>query len=148
MIYLDTNIFLRFFVKPTDPEGQRRSKIAETLIRRVANNEVNATITEVVLHELAYTLGSRKQYGKSPEFVHSRLKFIVELPGLRLSRDDRYCYGRALELLEQLPKIEFSDAILAARTEYRDSELATFDRHFDAIDSVRKWNPDPTETTE
>lgn len=148
MIFLDTNVFLRFLVHSSEPENQLRSSISKSLIHRIARNELEATTTEVVLHEVAYILGSKQQYGLPSETVLSSLKFIVELPGIRLHRDDRYCFGRAFELLEQFPEIEFSDAVVAARSEYRDSELATFDRHFDAIVSVKKWDPASIELEE
>jgi predicted nucleic acid-binding protein len=48
---------------------------------------------------------------------------------------------RALDLWEQHPVLEFSDAVIAARCERGGHELATFDGHFDRVASVRKWSP-------
>jgi predicted nucleic acid-binding protein len=138
-MFLDANIFLRFFTQSPDPKNQRRSDIAKVLIGAVSRGEVLATTSEVVLHEVAFVLGSKNQYGLKTDEILDCLKFAVRLNGLRFSREDRWCYERALEILESHPRIQFSDAVIAARCEHREHTLATFDKHFSRFDSLQLW---------
>lgn len=140
MIFLDANIFLRFFTQSPDPENQRRGEIAKALIGAISRGEIHATTSEVVLHEVEYVLGSDKQYGLTKAQILDCLKFAIGLSGLRFSREDRWCYERALEMLEAYPPLRLSDSIIAARCEYHEHILATFDTHFDRVDSVQRWN--------
>ena len=73
------------------------------------------------------------------------LRDFMALSGLWLPDPDRGFFVRALDLWEEHPKLEFSDAVIAARCEQHDLDLASFDRHFDQLDHLRRWSPPPTD---
>ena len=61
MIFLDTNIILRAVTVPSTLQDQQRQLLARDLLERVGTGEVAATVSEVVLHEIAYNLVSPRQ---------------------------------------------------------------------------------------
>lgn len=74
------------------------------------------------------------------------LRDFMALSGLSVPDPDRALFNRAFDLWEAHPKLEFSDAVIAARCEHGDFELASFDRHFDRLDHLRRWQPTLTDT--
>lgn len=145
MIFLDTNIVLRAVTTPHTLQDQQRQLLALDFLERVGADEVAATVSEVVLHEIAFNLVSPRQYGLSVTNAIEILRDFMALPGLWLPEPDRELFKRALDLWEEHPKLEFSDAVIAACCEQDDLELASFDRHFDRLDHLRRWSPPPTE---
>jgi predicted nucleic acid-binding protein len=141
VIFLDTNIILRAVTTPRTPQDQRRQQQALDLLERVGKDEVSATASEVVLHEIATNLISPRQYGLSAGSAIEILRDFLALAGLYFPGDDEVVYVRALDLWEAHPKLEFSDAVIAARCERNDLELASFDRHFDRLPGLRRWIP-------
>jgi len=142
VIFIDANILLRHFTEAETPADLPRKAVARELCRRMEAGEVSVTTSEIVLHEVCYILTSRRHYGQSSSEVILAIRTVLQWPGFVLPANERALFVRALDLWEQHPKLEFSDAVIAARCERGDHELATFDRHFDAIESVRKWSPE------
>lgn len=147
MIFLDANIFLRHFEAPSSPDSTSSKETARHLMASIANDDVQATTSEVVLHEVCFILRSKHHYARQPEEIIGRMRVILGFPALVFPNDDKVVYLRALELWEQHPKLEFSDSVIAARCERAGHELATFDGHFDAIPSLKRWNPDAKPST-
>jgi len=147
VIFLDANVFLRHLTPPGTKEDVTRKAIARYLFERLASGELIATTSEVVIHEVCYVLSSPRQYGRSAAEIVPALLALLQLPGFRLTQADREVYVRAFELWNELPKLEFSDSVIAARCERAGHNLATFDGHFAAISSRSLWNPEPNATT-
>jgi len=141
MIFVDTNVFLRYFNGPGTPETKEWYTIAEALIQAAEGGETEITISEVVLHEVAFVLGSKKHYNLPVSEIAERLASILQMPGLILPPGDMQIYLRAVAIYSANPKLQFSDSVIAARAEHLGAELATFDKRLAKLDIVTRWQP-------
>jgi predicted nucleic acid-binding protein len=139
VIFLDTNIFLRFLVQGQSPPNQARHDVAAALFEAIERGDEQATTSEAVLAEVAFVLASKRQYHLSPETIAAYLGPIIRLPGLHLPRGRKRLYLRALDIWVTKPRLGFVDALTAATVEESDVRLATFDRDFSALPGVRLW---------
>ena len=146
MIFLDTNIFLRFLMPGTDEQSVARRAIADSIFAAAERDELKVTTTEVVLHELCYVLASKKQYGLPASEIAEILATLLRLPGFTLPPGDRRIYLRALDIYVADPKLEFADAIAAARVERLGIPLATFDDRLGRLPSITRWEPPASPT--
>lgn len=141
MIFLDANIFLRYLTEPTTPASERMAEDAQALFQAVRRGEETVTTTEVVLHEVVYILASKAHYHRSMTDVASDLAPILRLRGFKLPRGMKALYLRGLGLASSYPNLGFADALVAAHVERLGISLATFDRDFDALPFVTRWQP-------
>jgi predicted nucleic acid-binding protein len=141
VIFVDTNVFLRSFDGPGTPQETKWYEAAEALFEAAARGEEEVTTSEVVLHEVAYVLGSSKHYKLPATEIARYLRSIIQLPGLKLPRGDNRLYLRAIDIYSANPKLEFSDSIIAARAERLGASLATFDERLAKLDIVTRWQP-------
>ncbi len=141
MIFVDTNIFLRYLTRSDDPHVQEMERLAAKLIDDVDRGIETITTSEVVLHETAYVLTSDRQYKLDHRTVAEVLRTIVSLPGMRLARGEKSLFLRAIEIFGDVPGIGMADAIIAARSERLGIPLATFDRRLAALPFVESWFP-------
>ena len=144
MIFLDANIFLRHLVAPTIPATEMMQEIASALFAAVERGEEEITTSEVVLHEVCYVLESKSHYGLPPETIVGYLAPILRLGGFKLPRGDKQIYLRALEIFVANPKLQFSDSVIAARSEHQNVPLATFDEALGRLPSLTRWLPSKT----
>jgi predicted nucleic acid-binding protein len=139
MIYLDSNVLLRYFILEPEPHLARLHRQSTTLLDSVRNGELEATISEVVLHEVASVLTSPRLYRVSRIDAAEYLATFVNLPGLRLARGDRSLFLRAIELFGRHSAISMADALIVARAERQQIPLATFDRALDRLPYAESW---------
>lgn len=142
MIFLDANIFLRFLAEPSTPGLQQLANRAYSLLAKVKSGDLDATTSEVVIHEVCFILRSRKHYGGTVDEVTQKVGSVLAWPGLTFPGSDKAIYLRALELWSQHPKLGFADSVIAARCERAGHELATFDRHFADLPFLHLWQPE------
>lgn len=147
MIFLDTNVILRYLTRSNDPVVQVMERQAAALFDAVERGETLVTTSEVVFHEAAYILMSNSHYGLERTRVAGYLSALLELGGLRLPRGERGILHRALELFENSRGLEMADCLVAARSERLAIPLASFDRSLAALPSVEAWDP-PVELVE
>ncbi|MGH2550839.1 MAG: type II toxin-antitoxin system VapC family toxin [Thermomicrobiales bacterium] len=117
-----------------------RGERAGRLFRAIERGEIEATTSEVVVHEVIFVLSSRRQYGWEMEEVVPRVRHLLNLRGMRFSSENLNNYNLALNLLLQMPVLEFADAIIAIRTIEGGHTLATLDSHFDRVDELPTWD--------
>jgi predicted nucleic acid-binding protein len=60
MIFLDANFLIRYSTQPETPEEAAMTTTASLLFDAIDRGEEEATTSEVVLHEVAYILASKK----------------------------------------------------------------------------------------
>jgi predicted nucleic acid-binding protein len=145
VIFLDANILLRYLA-PADSEALRRMRsTARSLLLRLEAGEIEATTSEVVLHEICYVLTSPKQYGIPVEQAIAAIEPILRLRAIRFPPGDAEIYLRALQIWKRNPKLEFSDSVIAARCEANGWQLATFDRVLGSLPEVDRWQPNARE---
>jgi predicted nucleic acid-binding protein len=141
MIFIDANVFLRFFAPPDTPESVTMQTVARSLIEAAVRGEEDVTTSEVVLHEVAYILTAKKHYGLPVTDVIAYLASIIQMPGMKLARGEESIYLRALDILAANPRLEFSDSVIAARTERLGVPLATFDEALAKLPFISRWQP-------
>lgn len=141
MIFLDTNVVLRYLTRSNDPVVQAMEQRAAALFEAVERGEELVTTSEVVFHEVAYILMSKSHYGLERPLVAGYLNALLALGGLRLPRGERSIIHRALELFENNSRLDLADCLVAARSERLSIPLATFDRKLAALPIIEPWNP-------
>lgn len=125
-IFVDANVFLRFFTR--DDEGQHGR--AAKLLRNAAAGKVALVTGPPVLFEIAGTLSSA--YGQPVEKVLEALSAIAAMPGLRLL--DGKVVLDAIALARRTGA-EFADSyIVASAANAGAGEIASFNRrHFERL---------------
>jgi predicted nucleic acid-binding protein len=144
MIFLDANVFLRYLAPSSSPATAVMKDIARELFASVRRGEQEATTSEVVIHEVCYVLQSSSHYRMKTATVVEYLQPLIAMPGMSFPGTDKRIYLRALELLLDYPKLEFSDAVIAARAEWQGVPLATFDSYLASMPFVTPWVPSST----
>lgn len=145
MIFLDTNIFIRFFAPSTSEVTERMKREAHELFAAIKRGAVEATTSEVVLHEVCYVLRSRRQYGLEVARVVSSLQPLLGLAGMTFPGRDLEIYIQALEWMGAFPQLSFADAVIAVRGQSIGAELATYDEYLASMPFVTRWVPTPAE---
>ncbi|CAN5628323.1 hypothetical protein BH09CHL1_BH09CHL1_12850 [soil metagenome] len=142
MIFLDSNVFLRFLTySDSVPKiDQLRGELAERLFRSIERGEIEATTSEVVLHEVIFVLTSPRQYGWEVSEAVPRVRYLLNLRGMRFSSENLNSYNLAMDLLVRKPVLEFADAVIAIRAMEGGHTLATFDSHFKNVDLLSTWD--------
>jgi predicted nucleic acid-binding protein len=144
VIFLDTNIIVRYLVQPATPELRAMAEAAKALFTAVERGEEEITTTEVVLHEAAYVLASKAHYGLPVADIVAALATILRLPGFRLPRGEKRRFLHALDLWAIYPTLGYADALVATTARLRGAALATFDQDFDRIPGLALWKPGRT----
>lgn len=142
MIFLDTNIFLRFLVAPVTAQDRIWHAQATSLMKAIRTGSIHATSSEVVIHEVCHVLGSKRQYGMQPSDIVDLMRTVLSFAGMRFEGEQGVVILRALALWAEYPKLGFADSVIAARCERAGHELATFDRHFRDLRSLQIWQPE------
>jgi len=122
-VFVDTNMFLRFF---TDDDSGQSAK-AEKLFHDAAKGKLRLVTGPPVLFEMAWTL--KRSYGVAPDQILTLLEAVAAMPGLDLLDDVTVRLGLTLAREHHM---DFADAYIAATVQVeRLGALATFNaRHF------------------
>ncbi|MDQ3541690.1 MAG: type II toxin-antitoxin system VapC family toxin [Chloroflexota bacterium] len=146
MIFLDVNVFLRYLAPSSSPATIVMKEVAQGLFASVRRGELEATTSEVVIHEVCYVLQSASHYRMETASVVEYLQPLIAMSGMIFPGADKRIYLRALDLLLNHPKLEFSDAVIAARAEWQGVPLATFDEYLAGMPFVTRWVPSSRST--
>lgn len=141
MIFVDTNVFLRFLVGAELASDEAMTAVARRLFEQVVDGQQTITTNEVVLHEVAYLLTSKGHYGVPAEDVIARLWSLLKLPNLRMEAGRKHRCLRAVDLWSRDHRLGFADALIAVTAIDEGIPLATFDRHFDRLPGLDRWQP-------
>ena len=136
MIFVDANYIVRFLAEPVTEADRVMEADASVLFERVERGEVEITTSEAVLAEVAFILSAPRHFGLSAAEVSTRLRALIQSPGLRLPQ--KRLYLRALDVYATTPRIGFVDALTVAYVEHHGLELPSFDRHFDRFPALRR----------
>lgn len=125
-VFVDTNIFLRFFTR--DDEGQHRRAVQ--LLKSAAAGKVSLVTGPPVMFEVAWALASA--YEQPRDRVLDALEAIAATPGLRLL--DAKVVGQAIALARRTGT-DFADSYIAASAAISGAAgIATFNRrHFERL---------------
>ena len=137
MRFLDTNIIIRYLTR----DDEVKARACYELFRQVEQGEEELFTCEAVVAEVTYVLSSRRSpYQLSHEEIQSRLLPILTLRGLRFPQKG-VCI-RALDLFASAPFLDFEDALAVAHMERLGmTEIVSYDRDFDRVAGVRRFEP-------
>lgn len=127
MIVIDTNIILASIRQPVTVADQDHHSRATQLLGQIAAGTTQALVPEIVLHECFYVLVMRDGQLSVDDFC-SLFRRFLDWPGWAMGTLEMDIFMHALDIVQAHPKLEFSDAVIAARAEVHDAELATFDQ--------------------
>ena len=133
--FLDTNIFLRHLLGDV-PEQSRR---ATAYFHAIEQGVARARISDIVVFEVVFTL--ERGYRRSKAEIRSALLPLLELPGIVLPGKRKFREVFRLYIDKNIP---FADAYHAAMMrKLALSEVVSFDRDFNRIETVQRVEPDP-----
>lgn len=144
MIYLDANIMLLAVTQANDPVVRLMNEHAKRLMRQVERDEVAVTTCDAVIAEVAYVLTSRANFNLPAADAAQRIASLVRLRGFKLH--DKGAVLSALDMWQSNARLGFVDALIASHARNLNAELATFDRHFDNLPGIVRWQPDADES--
>ncbi len=128
-IFVDTNVFLRFFVADVDDLYER----ARRLFERSEKGEVNLTTSELVIAEIIWVLES--YYGFSKSEIYEVIKTLLNTRGLKIMNSRIIQKAIELYMSENIDFIDAYNGSLITIKSY--GKVATFDRkHFNRIDNI------------
>ena len=134
-IFLDTNIFLRHLLNDVPAQ----SRAARQLITAVEQGALVAWTSPLVIAEIVFVLENPKTHNVDRPTLRDQLLPLLALSHLKLER--KRLYPRVFELYVSSP-IDYVDAYHAALLEhYKQHELYSFDRDFDAIAGLTRLEP-------
>ena len=139
LIFLDTNILIRAFIRPSTQDEHDQHSIASGLLGQIAHDEVQATVSEIVIQQTLYFLAGNNWYRQTVDVAVGYIRSILLLPGLRMNADDLAIIRHALVLWEQRPSLGFPDCLIASRCLRYEYDLATFDRNLRKLPDLTIW---------
>lgn len=138
-VLIDTNVVVDYlYSRNTDPLNPLQTR-AVSLFTNLELGLQTGILPEVVIHECYLVTVLRNERLSSSEFC-GVFDEILSWPCWLMDSFEIGVYGRALDYLDQYPKLEFSDAVIAARAEAWGAELATFDRDLLAVYDGPVWS--------
>ncbi|OIO16168.1 MAG: hypothetical protein COX44_03255 [Candidatus Portnoybacteria bacterium CG23_combo_of_CG06-09_8_20_14_all_37_13] len=135
MIYfLDTNIFIRFFVK----EDKTTFDNCFHLLKLIESNKINAYISSIILAEVAWTFNRPYKFSRTKIAKH--LKSIIALKNLKFA--DNMNLIRAIELYSKY-NIKFVDCLIASDENLfnKKAVLISYDKDFDKL-PIKRIEPE------
>jgi predicted nucleic acid-binding protein len=139
IVFLDANFIIRALLDPPTAADRAMAEQANELLRLAADARRTVTTSEAVIAEVAHILSSPDVYRMPPGDMATTLKPVLALPGMLLA--SKYLYVRALDIWSSRPRLGFVDALTVAYAERGDVELATFDRDFEGLPGITRYQP-------
>lgn len=112
---------------------------AADLFRRAERGEVEVTTSDAVIAEVAFILTARTHYQLAVSDAAGRLEKLMQLRGVKLP--EKRVTLRSLAFWESHPNLGYVDALTATYAQQPGIELATFDKDFDSISGITRWEP-------
>ncbi len=131
-VFVDTNVFLRFFVRDDESLYQK----ARELFEKAERGDAKLETSDLVIAEIVWVLESYYNFSK-PE-VKEVVETILETKNLKVANHSRV--KEAIDLYF-LGKMDFIDAYNIAYVKAKDfKKVATFDiKHFKNIEGVTNF---------
>ena len=130
MIFLDTNIFIRYF----EQEDTNESAKSEELFRKIIDGEMICFTNTMVISEIVWVL--EKYYGWDKQEVCDNLECILHTPNIKIR--ERKILLSAVKTYREL-NIDFIDSYNYAYIKaYNSSMIYSYDIHFDRLNKAYK----------
>lgn len=135
MIFLDTNIILRYLTNDVPEKAAR----CLALFQAADQGQVELYTSEAIIAEVVYVLSSPRLYNVARQRIRELLLPIIEIRGIKLG--SRQLYHDALDIYAS-QNIDFEDALAIAHMRTLGIEqIASYDHHFDGIEGVIRIEP-------
>ncbi len=129
MIFLDTNIFLRYF----EQDDEDMAKDTERLFKRIINGKIACFTNSMVIMEIIWVL--EKYYEWEKEEVCENIELILNTPNIRIA--ERSTIKSAIEIYKDM-NIDFIDSYNYTYIKANnDSQIYSYDRHYDRLNKSR-----------
>jgi len=129
---VDANLILRFLLN----DHPEHSSAVKRLVARARKREVSLEVPFVALTETVFTLKSF--YKKDRQDIAREMTKILTTPGIKF-RGPTWVFDAIEEL--GMRNVSFGDACLAAEARVDKLPVASFDRDFDGLDGVTRFEP-------
>ena len=130
MIFLDANIFIRYF----EQEDESKSADADRLIHKIVSGEIACFTNTMVIAEIVWVL--EKYYDWEKPDVCDNIEFILNTPNIKIS--ERKLLQSAVKTYREL-NIDFIDSYNYAYIKASgSSEIYSYDIHFDKLNKAYK----------
>ncbi len=128
-IFVDTNVFLRFFIRDVESFYHK----AKDLFEKAESGQVKLETSDMVIAEIVWVLESYYDFSRSE--VKEVIETILETKNLKVANHSRV--KEAIDLYSS-GKMDFIDAYNIAYIKAKDfKKVATFDvKHFKNIEGV------------
>jgi len=128
-IFVDTNVFLRFFIRDVESFYHK----AKDLFEKAESEQVKLETSDMVIAEIVWVLESYYDFSRSE--VKEVIETILETKNLKVANHSRV--KEAIDLYSS-GKMDFIDAYNIAYIKAKDfKKVATFDvKHFKNIEGV------------
>jgi len=129
LVFVDTNVFLRFFVKDVEPFYQK----ARELFEKAENGIITLETNDMVIAEIVWVLES--YYGFTKAEIKEVIDTILETKNVKVTNHSRV---KEAVNLYTLGKMDFIDAYNIAYIRTKGCrKVATFDvKHFKNIEGI------------
>jgi len=129
-VFLDTNVFLRFFTGGKTKEHKDYS----LLFQSIESEKIKGVICSVVLMEILFTL--KRFYGLPKKKCIEYFERILMINDLKIKDD--YDYEKALDLFKQT-KAKFADCLIASLGFFKKGgTIVSYDKDFDKLGVKRR----------
>lgn len=133
MIFIDTNIFLRYFER----EDESTYRNVEMLFHEIVNGNIMGISTSLVIAEVIWVL--KKFYKWDKEEICHNVELILKTPNIRFNQ--RSVIVKAINLYRD-KNINFIDAYNYSYMKANGiDKIYTFDRDFDKLKDVKRLEP-------
>lgn len=133
MIFIDTNIFLRYFER----EDELAYRKTEMLFTEIVNGNITGISTSLVIAEVIWVL--EKFYGWHKEEICNNIELILKTPNIRFV--ERNILIEAINLYKE-KNISFIDAYNYFFMKANGvDEIYSFDKDFDRLPDIKRLKP-------
>ena len=133
MIFLDTNIFLRFFLKENESMFQRLEK----LFYEIISGNIIGVSNAMIIAEVVWVLSRSYKWNK--EKICDNIEFILSTPNIRFK--DKVILVNAISIYKE-KNIGFIDAYNYSYMKANGiNEIYSFDRDFDKLKDLKRLEP-------
>lgn len=133
MIFIDTNIFLRYFER----EDESTYRKVERLFTEIVNGNIIGISTSLVIAEVIWVL--KRFYNWDKEEICNNVELILKTPNVMFNQ--RSVIVKAINLYKD-KNISFIDAYNYSYMKANGvTEIYSFDRDFDKLKDVKRLEP-------
>ena len=133
MIFIDANIFIRYFAS----DDLSKFKKVEELFQKIVQGKIECFTNQMVIAEIVWVLD--KFYNMDRQLICDNIEFVVNTPNLKVK--EKNILLKATDIYRN-SNIDFIDAynysyILANNAD----SIFSYDSHFDKLDSIERIEP-------